>query len=83
MGNCSYSFGTSDLDRTDILDKYNFLALPGSSCPPLKTNLQSARYFNYKCLVDILSGKATPSQPARAYHIDRLLPYQGKNQNGL
>ena len=49
--------GATDLERGDILDSYNFLALPGSRHPQLVSNLQSARYFNYKCLADIIHAR--------------------------
>ena len=44
------------LDRLDILDTYNFLALPGSSNPKLSTNTQKARYFNFRTVADIRMG---------------------------
>ena len=53
--------GATDLERGDILDSYNFLALPGSRHPQLVSNLQSARYFNYKCLVDIIHARPSPN----------------------
>ena len=57
--------GATDLERGDILDSYNFLALPGSRHPQLVSNLQSARYFNYKCLADIIH--ARPSQNSEPF----------------
>ena len=48
-------------DRGEIIDTYNFLALPGSRDPNLQTNLQSARYYNYKALRDICLGKSKSS----------------------
>ena len=57
--------GATDLERGDILDSYNFLALPGSRHPQLVSNLQSARYFNYKCLVDIIH--ARPSRNSEPF----------------
>ena len=53
--------GATDLERGDILDSYNFLALPGSRHPQLVSNLQSARYFNYKCLADIIHARPSPN----------------------
>ena len=53
--------GATDLERGDILDGYNFLALPGSRHPQLVSNLQSARYFNYKCLADIIHARPSPN----------------------
>ena len=47
-----------ELNRGEIIDTYNFLALPGSSDPNLQTNLQSARYYNYKAVRDICLGKS-------------------------
>ena len=53
--------GATDLERGDILDSYNFLALPGSRHPQLISNIQSARYFNYKCLADIIHARPSPN----------------------
>ena len=49
------------LDRLDILDTYNFLALPGSSNPKLSTNTQKARYFNFRTVADIRMGLSKSS----------------------
>ena len=49
------------LDRRDILDTYNFLALPGSSNPKLSTNTQKARYFNFRTVADIRMGLSKSS----------------------
>ena len=41
------------LDRGEILDSFNFLALPGSKDPVIRTKLQNARYHNYMALRDV------------------------------
>ena len=48
-----------DLERGGILDAFNFLALPGSKDPVIKTNLQSARYYNFKAVRDVYIGRST------------------------
>ncbi|MEW8545336.1 MAG: hypothetical protein AB2693_17580 [Candidatus Thiodiazotropha sp.] len=47
-----------DIDRGEILDAYNFLALPGSGTPQLKSTMQTARYCNFQMLRDIYVGKS-------------------------
>ena len=47
------------LDRGEILDTFNFLALPGSKDPVLKTKLQNCRYHNYKALRDVLLSRSS------------------------
>ena len=49
------------LDRLHILDRYNFLAVPGSSNPKLSTNTQKARYFNFRTVADIRMGLSKSS----------------------
>lgn len=63
----SLNDGIKELDRADILDSFNFLALPGSRNPPMKTNLQSARYYNYKCVRDVYTGKATQIEQSQIF----------------
>ena len=41
---------SSVLDRGDLLDKYNFLALPGTKFPPLDSPLRKARYYVYETM---------------------------------
>ena len=48
-----------DLERGSILDAFNFLALPGSKDPDIKTNLQWARYYNFKAVRDVYIGRST------------------------
>ncbi len=57
----SLAFGhtAGSLDREDILDSYNFLALPGTANPALRSTGHHIRYFNFKCLCDIALGKVT------------------------
>ena len=47
--------GFVDLDRGEILDYYNFLALPGSASPQLKSSFQTS--YSFKVLRDIFLGK--------------------------
>lgn len=54
--------GFVDMDRGEILDHYNFLALPGSASPQLKSNFQTSRYFNFKVVRDVLLGKSPESE---------------------
>lgn len=54
-----------EMDRNEILDTYNFLALPGSGNPQLKSNLQIARYYNYKTLRDICMGKVIRAETSK------------------
>ena len=49
----------TEIDRGEILDIYNYLALPGSGNPQLRSTLQTARYHNYKTLLSICLGKCT------------------------
>ena len=48
-----------DLERGNILDVFNFLALPGSKDPVIKTNLQQACYYNFKAVRDVYIGRST------------------------
>ena len=41
---------SSVVDRGDLLDKYNFLALPGTKFPPLDSPLRKARYYVYETI---------------------------------
>ena len=64
LGDCSHLPAIKDgleLNRGEIIETYNFLALPGSRDPNLQTNLQSARYYNYKAVRDICLGKSKSS----------------------
>ena len=47
-----------DIDRGEILDTYNFLALPGSGTPQLKSTVQTARYCNFQMIRAIYVGKS-------------------------
>jgi hypothetical protein len=41
------------MERIDLLDKYNFLALPGTKEQKLRDKdniLRKARYYNYECI---------------------------------
>ncbi|KAK3088555.1 hypothetical protein FSP39_020541 [Pinctada imbricata] len=38
------------LERGELLDKYNFLALPGSKIPPYDSPMRKARYYTYETL---------------------------------
>ena len=40
----------SVITRGELLDKYNFLALPGTKFPPYESPLRKARYYNYETL---------------------------------
>ena len=47
-----------NIDRGEILDTYNFLALPGSGTPQLKSTVQTARYCNFQMIRAIYVGKS-------------------------
>ena len=51
-----------DWDRGEILDHYNFLALPGSASPQLKSSFQTSRFFTFKVVRDIFLGKTQASE---------------------
>lgn len=57
--------GFVDIERGEILDTYNFLALPGSTAPQLRSSFQTARYFTFKVVRDVFLGKAPSSESNR------------------
>ena len=54
--------GFVDMERGEILDHYNFLALPGSAPPQLKSDYQTSRYFLFKVVRDLFLGKTQASE---------------------
>ena len=47
-----------NIDRGEILDTFNFLVLPGSGTPQLKSTVQTARYCNFQMIRAIYVGKS-------------------------
>ena len=72
-----------DHTRGDLLDKYNFLALPGSNVPAIKTPLRKARYYIYESLragpSTALFGQIKAAVAVRDTSVDHLLDILDKN----
>lgn len=58
---------SSDLDRGEVIDAYNFLALPGSASIPLSSPMQMARYSNFRVLKYIALLKCAPAEKMRQF----------------
>ena len=79
-------FATSmkmDHARGDLLDKYNFLALPGSNVPAFNTPLRKARYYIYESLragpTPALLQQVKAAAAVRDTSVDHLLDILDKN----
>lgn len=56
-----------DIDRGEILDTYNFLALPGTANPQFNTPLRLARYRNFEVLKSLRVGSCSQIKAGRDF----------------
>lgn len=59
------------LDRGEVLDTYNFLALLGYKDPVLRTKPQVARFHNFKALREIIIGRSKSSDLISMFEVAR------------